>query len=186
MEKPLFKNDLLTAHKPVGAGQPEFVAAGVSPAVEPGILPGGKRVRSPGIPGGETPPSTAGGTPAATEGRFMESGLFEIDLLTGHEPWSEDERERPSPRPSPASGRGRNRSAAFAGLGQGLAGMEGDGLFGEAWPSRRVSYATPSPLGEGWGEGLAERFMGSRVGEGAMPTDHEPRRDSPRRHRGTE
>ena len=27
----------------------------------------------PGIPGGETPPSTAGGTPAATEVRFMES-----------------------------------------------------------------------------------------------------------------
>jgi hypothetical protein len=25
----------------------------------------------PGIPGGETPPSTAGGTPAATEARFM-------------------------------------------------------------------------------------------------------------------
>jgi hypothetical protein len=40
----------------------------------------------PGIPGGETPPSTAGGTPAATEARFMESPLFEIDLLTGHEP----------------------------------------------------------------------------------------------------
>ncbi len=26
----------------------------------------------PGIPGGETPPSTAGGTPAATDARFME------------------------------------------------------------------------------------------------------------------
>ncbi len=40
----------------------------------------------PGIPGGETPPSTAGGTPAATDARFMETGLFEIGLLTGHEP----------------------------------------------------------------------------------------------------
>ena len=40
----------------------------------------------PGIPGGETPPSTAGGTPAATDARFMESPLFEIDLLTSHEP----------------------------------------------------------------------------------------------------
>ncbi len=119
----------------------------------------------PGIPGGETPPSTAGGTPAATDARFKESHVFEFDLLTAHEPWSEDERERPSPRPSPASGRGRNRSAAFAGLGQGLAGMEGDGLFGEAWPSRRVLYATPSPLGEGWGEGLADRFMGRARGE---------------------
>ncbi len=26
----------------------------------------------PGIPGGETPPSTAGGTPAATDARFRE------------------------------------------------------------------------------------------------------------------
>ena len=40
----------------------------------------------PGIPGGETPPSTAGGTPAATDARFMESGLFKNDLLTGLEP----------------------------------------------------------------------------------------------------
>ncbi len=40
----------------------------------------------PGIPGGETPPSTAGETPAATDDRFMESALFETDLLTGHEP----------------------------------------------------------------------------------------------------
>ncbi len=40
----------------------------------------------PGIPGGETPPSTAGGTPAATEARFMESALFDTDLLTDYEP----------------------------------------------------------------------------------------------------
>ena len=40
----------------------------------------------PGIPGGETPPSTTGGTPAATDARFMGSPLFETDLLTGHEP----------------------------------------------------------------------------------------------------
>ena len=44
------------------------VAAGVSPAVEPGILPGGPTV--PGnerpVPGGETPPSTSGGTPDTT------------------------------------------------------------------------------------------------------------------------
>ncbi len=126
------------------------------------------------IPGGETPPSTAGGTPAATDARFMESSLFKNDLLTAHEPWSEDDRERPSPQPSPASGRGRKRSVVFEGLGLGLAGIEGDGLCGEAWPSRRVSYATPSPLGEGWGEGLADRFMGSRLFEIDLPTDHEP------------
>ena len=104
----------------------------------------------------------------------MESSLFKNDLLTAHEPWSEEERERPSPQPSPAGGRGSKRSAGFEGLGLGLAGMEGDGLRGEVWPSRLGSYATPSPLGEGWGEGLADRFMGSRVGAGAMPTDLEP------------
>ena len=41
--------------------------------------------QEPWIPGGETPPSTAGGTPAATEGRFVESHLFEISLLMAHE-----------------------------------------------------------------------------------------------------
>jgi hypothetical protein len=40
----------------------------------------------PGIPEGGTPPSTAGGTPAAMEARFMESALFETDLLTALEP----------------------------------------------------------------------------------------------------
>ena len=40
----------------------------------------------PGIPGGETPPSTAGGTPAATEPWFMESGVGAGAMLTGHEP----------------------------------------------------------------------------------------------------
>ena len=107
---------------------------------------------------------------------FIGSALFENDRLTEHELWSEDERERPSPRPSPAGGRGRRRSPGFEGLGLGLAGMEGDALCGEVWPSRRGSYATPSPLGEGWGEGLAERFVESGVGEGAMLTDHEPGR----------
>ncbi|HEX7471339.1 MAG TPA: A/G-specific adenine glycosylase [Verrucomicrobiae bacterium] len=49
------------------------VAAGVSPAVEPGVSPGGKDAAnfkplkiSRKIPGGKMPPSTAGGTPAAT------------------------------------------------------------------------------------------------------------------------
>ena len=107
----------------------------------------------------------------------MESRLFETDLLTGHEPWSEEERERPSPQPSPASGRGRKRSVVFEGLGLGLAGMEGDGLSGEVWPSRLGSYATPSPLGEGWGEGLADRFMESRLLEIEWLTEHEPGRE---------
>ena len=50
------------------------VASGVSPAVEPGILPGGKgaigseRVKnSDTVPGGKMPPSTSGGMPAATK-----------------------------------------------------------------------------------------------------------------------
>ena len=49
------------------------VVAGVSPAVEPGVPPGGKKARSSDartgsatVPGGMMPPSTAGGTPAAT------------------------------------------------------------------------------------------------------------------------
>jgi len=67
----------------------------------------------------------------------MESRLFETDLLTDHEPWSEDERERPSPRPSPASGRGRKRPEVFEELGLGLAGTKGDGLRGEAQPRCR-------------------------------------------------
>ncbi len=58
------------------------VAAGVSPAVEPGILPGGKGDRNSEVmknalakPGGKMLPSTAGGTPAATgaghSGQFL-------------------------------------------------------------------------------------------------------------------
>jgi nitrite reductase/ring-hydroxylating ferredoxin subunit/DMSO/TMAO reductase YedYZ heme-binding membrane subunit len=50
-----------------------LVATGVSPAVEPGVPPGGNSVRSgsvientPPYPDGKMPPSPAGGTPAAT------------------------------------------------------------------------------------------------------------------------
>jgi len=60
--------------KVLDAGSTERpVAAGVSPAIEPGVPPGG--IGSPGSdalegsrtgPGGKMPPSTAGGTPAAT------------------------------------------------------------------------------------------------------------------------
>ncbi len=67
----------------------------------------------------------------------MESPLFEIELLTGHEPGSEDDRERPSPRPSPAYGRGRRCPAGFEGLGLGLAGTNKDGLRGKTRRSRR-------------------------------------------------
>jgi len=56
-----------------GEGQrSSVVAAGVTPAVEPGILPGGGLKTSYGasfsaaVPGGKMPPSTAGETPAAT------------------------------------------------------------------------------------------------------------------------
>ena len=59
-----------TTGTPVRAG---FVAAGVSPAVEPGILSGGPGLeiaqssKQPALnPGGRMPPSTAGETPAAT------------------------------------------------------------------------------------------------------------------------
>ena len=53
------------------------VEAGVSPAVEPGILPGGTCGRplygDDRDSGGETPPSTAGGTRAATDDWFRGS-----------------------------------------------------------------------------------------------------------------
>jgi len=57
------------------------VMAGASPAVEPGVPPGGTAPAGPGnsdtngIPGGRMPPSTAGGTPAAasTGADFVES-----------------------------------------------------------------------------------------------------------------
>ncbi len=61
---------ITTTGTPVRA---DFVAAGVSPAVEPGILPGGKSIEYSGAeenlcagPGDRMPPSTAGETPAAT------------------------------------------------------------------------------------------------------------------------
>jgi Cd2+/Zn2+-exporting ATPase len=64
------------------------VAAGVSPAVEPGVPPGGtivdsfKVVKSSGEhPGGETPPSTSGGTPDATKAGFSEVWIEEGELL---------------------------------------------------------------------------------------------------------
>jgi glutamine cyclotransferase len=54
-------------------GRRRKVAAGVPPAVEPGVSPGGMNVRIANAlenlsedPGGKMPPSTAGGTPAAT------------------------------------------------------------------------------------------------------------------------
>ena len=61
------------------------VAAGVPPAVEPGILPGGKimvniaRLKiSDAIPGGKMPPSTAGGTPTATPLIGVPPGVVEL------------------------------------------------------------------------------------------------------------
>jgi hypothetical protein len=42
----------------------------------------------PGIPGGETPPSTAGGTPAATDGRFMGQGYCQSRMTLPDSPES--------------------------------------------------------------------------------------------------
>ena len=63
--------------KPNPAGtraEPAVVAAGILPAVEPGVPPGGKNMdssrrveMSSTSPGGKVPPSTASGTPAATK-----------------------------------------------------------------------------------------------------------------------
>jgi superfamily II DNA or RNA helicase len=58
---------------PKKARSTRLVAAGILPAVEPGVPPGGKDIdsskrieSSSDDPGGKMPPSTAGGTPAAT------------------------------------------------------------------------------------------------------------------------
>jgi subtilisin family serine protease len=99
----LFKNDLLTGLES-GTGSPQrhrgteerdgplstlCLRASVvetpfmeRPLLETDLLTG----LEPGIPGGETPPSTAGGTPAATEARFMESGVGAGAMLTDLEP----------------------------------------------------------------------------------------------------
>ena len=61
--------------------------------------------------------------------------------------------------------------------------MEGDGLCGKVWPSPQGSCATPSPLGEGWGEGLVERFMESPLFETDLLTAPEPWSEDKREHR---
>ncbi len=65
----------------------EHVAAGVPPAVEPGVSPGGMCVGitsaleiSSAGPGGKMPPSTAGGTPAATV-RSVSRAFTILELL---------------------------------------------------------------------------------------------------------
>jgi hypothetical protein len=86
MESALFETDLFTAHEPRNCKSLEInetISRFMGSALfETDLFTD----LEPGIPGGETPPSTAGGTPAATEAGFMESHLFEIDLLTAHEP----------------------------------------------------------------------------------------------------
>jgi hypothetical protein len=49
----------------------------------------------PGIPGGETPPSTAGETPAATEARFMGRNVFHnLDTYWDREPGRDSPQRR--------------------------------------------------------------------------------------------
>jgi putative protease len=62
----------------------DAVAAGVSPPVEPGILPGGKQRRTlSSDSGGGTPPSTSGGTPDATRLQYEMEMAFSRGLYTG-------------------------------------------------------------------------------------------------------
>jgi hypothetical protein len=148
----------------------------------------------PGIPGGETPPSTAGGTPAATDDRFMESPLFKNDLLTGHEPWREEWSGRPSSRPSPG-GRRRTCAASPGGISRALAGTSRDGSHG--WSLGVIRRGTRDTLSLRERVGVREpvstlaiagmeRFKGSPQGSRIAYWDHEPAGDSPQRHGGTE
>ncbi len=74
----------------------EPVAAGVPPAVEPGVSPGGKAVEvsrrsetSSEVPGGKMPPSTAVGTPAATEATSLHViGKIVLFLFMGFFAWA--------------------------------------------------------------------------------------------------
>ena len=63
----------------------DTVAAGVSPAVEPGILPGGEpsETIASSTPGGGTPLSTSGETPAATPVQYEMEMAFSRGLYTG-------------------------------------------------------------------------------------------------------
>jgi len=69
-----------------------WVAAGILPAVEPGVPPGGQSVESSectgvsgAVPGGKMPPSTAGGTPAATLfHRWRDGERDSVQLLEGY------------------------------------------------------------------------------------------------------
>jgi uncharacterized protein YyaL (SSP411 family) len=69
-----------------------WVAAGILPAVEPGVPPGGQRVDrsectgiSSTVSGGMMPPSTAGGTPAATlHHRWRDGERDNVQLLEGY------------------------------------------------------------------------------------------------------
>ncbi len=81
--------DTLSLRERVGVREPVSTLAMAaterfmeSPLFKNDLLTG----HEPGIPGGETPPSTAGETPAATDDRFMESGAGAGAMLTGHEP----------------------------------------------------------------------------------------------------
>ncbi len=112
----------------------------------------------------------------------MGSPLFKNDLLTGHEPWSEECSERPSPRPSPG-GRGSVFPAGFEGLGRVLAGTGRDGSDG--WssgmspcgicdtlsPRERVGVREP---GSTLAIAATERFMESALFEIDLLTGLEP------------
>jgi len=62
-----------------------FVAAGILPAVEPGVAPGGTTIERSSLleklrvgPSGKMPPSTSGGTPDATAGLDAHPTFFEV------------------------------------------------------------------------------------------------------------
>src|SRR5687767_2237627 len=62
-----------------------LVAAGILPAVEPGVAPGGTTIERSSLleklrvgPGGKMPPSTSGGTPDATGGLDAHPTFFEV------------------------------------------------------------------------------------------------------------
>jgi hypothetical protein len=148
----------------------------------------------PRIPGGETPPSTAGGTPAATEARFMESspahGPCSRALNRGGSIGGFQSRRDCDPKPGVARHELPRVGRAFGANPNGVAPAvrnpvgvvnsrnlpPGVGPRRGPTPGFGTESRWDSRMGRRRDDEDAGRFMESRVGAGAMLTDHEPGR----------
>ena len=128
----------------------------------------------PGIPGGETPPSTAGGTPAATDARFMVRGDGE------RRPGAPQSRTRGDVSTAgrtlgvlecggESAAHGSEDAWSFKGSGVGASAMLTDLETG-----RIPRGETPLSTAGGTPAATEARFMESPLFEFDLLTDHEP------------